>query len=98
MSRSSSGIAGAPAPATGEDPGVGTLEIRVRVTTRAGRDEVAGERDGMLLVRVRAPPAEGAANEAAARVLARHFGVAPSSVELVRGARAREKLFRLQLR
>lgn len=73
-------------------------EIRVRVTTRAGADEVAGERDGMLLVRVRAPPAEGRANEAVARVLARHLGVPPSSVELVRGARSREKVFRVPVR
>jgi hypothetical protein len=46
-----------------------------------------------LIVSVRERAIEGAANLACARALAEHFGVAPSLVRLVSGARSRNKLF-----
>ncbi len=36
-----------------------TAELLVRVQPRASRTELAGERDGRLLIRVTAPPADG---------------------------------------
>jgi uncharacterized protein YggU (UPF0235/DUF167 family) len=64
----------------------------VRVTPRAGRDEVVGVSvEGVLLVKVRAAPADGAANAAALKVLATALDVAPSRLQLVRGASARTK-------
>jgi uncharacterized protein (TIGR00251 family) len=70
-----------------------TAEIRVRVTPRASRDEVVGWRDEVLLVRLTAPPVEGAANRACQRLLARVLAVAPGRVALVAGEKAREKRF-----
>jgi len=69
---------------------VGRLEVRVQ--PRARRDEIAGERDGLLLVRVTAPPVDGRANEAVRKLLAKRLGVAPGRVAVVRGAGARNKL------
>ena len=69
----------------------GGASLRVRVVPRASRDEVGGERAGALVVRLTAPPVEGAANVALARVLARRLGVPPSSVAIVRGATGRDK-------
>ena len=65
--------------------------IRVRLTPRAGRDEIAGWRDGVLLVRVAAPPAEGEANAVLERLLARALGVPKRAVRVVGGAHSREK-------
>ena len=65
--------------------------IAVHVTPRAGRDEILGWREGELRVRLRAPPIEGAANEALCRVLAKQLGVPASGVEVVGGATARHK-------
>jgi len=73
------------------DTGSG-LTLRVRVQPRASRDAFAGEREGALVVRLTAPPVEGAANDALARVLGKALGVAPSAVRVVRGARGREKV------
>ena len=56
----------------------GGATLRVRVSPRAPRDELAGERDGALVVRVTAPPLEGEANAAVVRLLARRLGLAPS--------------------
>jgi uncharacterized protein len=55
------------------------VTLRVRVQPRASRDALAGEREGALVVRLTAPPVEGAANEALARFLGRTLGVAPSA-------------------
>jgi hypothetical protein len=68
------------------------LTLRVRVQPRASKDALCGEREGALLVRLTAPPVEGRANDALARVLGRALGVAPSSVRVVRGEAGRDKL------
>ena len=63
------------------------------MTARAGRDEVVGVGpDGELLVKVRAAPAEGAANAAVLRTIAAALNVAPTRLHLVRGATARSKV------
>ena len=70
----------------------GGATLRVRVSPRAPRDEMAGERNGALVVRLTAPPVEGQANAALVRFLARHLGIAPSAVSVTQGARTRDKV------
>lgn len=69
--------------------------LPVRVSPRASRSAVEGWRNGALCVRVTAAPSDGRANRAVAALLAETFGVPASSVELVSGAAARDKLFRV---
>lgn len=57
------------------------------------REEVVANDDGSLTVYTKAPAIEGRANAAAVKLLARHFGVAPSTVKLVRGAASKHKVF-----
>jgi uncharacterized protein YggU (UPF0235/DUF167 family) len=65
----------------------------VRLTPRGGADRVEGVDDeGRLSARVRAAPADGAANEALLRLIADELGLALRDVKLVRGASARVKL------
>ncbi len=68
------------------------LRIPVRATPRGGRDSIDGVRDGRLLIRVAAAPADGAANEAMLRVLAEALGVPRAAVRLVTGATGRMKV------
>ena len=72
------------------------MTLRVRVQPRASRNEIVGERDGALVVRLTAPPAEGRANKALCRLIARHLGIAPSRVTLLRGQKARDKVVRIE--
>jgi uncharacterized protein (TIGR00251 family) len=69
--------------------------LSIRVQPRASSDAILGWRDGTLRVRVTAPPLEGAANLAVARLLARALRVAPSAVAVIRGARGRDKRVRI---
>jgi len=71
------------------------MELRVRVTARASRDELAGLRDGVLHVRVSAPPVDGKANQAVCRLIARAVGVGRTRVTVVRGERSRDKVVRI---
>jgi uncharacterized protein (TIGR00251 family) len=78
----------------------GGLTVNVRVTPKGGRDVIDGiTPTGIdryaLRVRVRAAPADGEANAALVRVLARAAGVPPSAVKLLQGAAARLKTFHI---
>ncbi len=70
--------------------------LAVRVMPRARRDEIAGMREGVLLVRTTAPPQDGRANAAVVRLIAKRLGVAQRQVVLVTGVRSREKLLKIE--
>ncbi len=59
------------------------------------REEVVPNDNGSLTVYTKAPAIEGRANMAAAKLLAKHFGVAPSKVKLLRGASSKYKIFEI---
>jgi uncharacterized protein len=65
--------------------------LSVRVIPRARKTEIAGVRAGALLVRLSAPPVEGAANDALIDFLAERLGVARRDVRIVSGDRGRQK-------
>lgn len=71
------------------------VEVRVHLTPRTRHDEVTGVGDGAqgteLRARVRALPAEGAANAALEKLIAGWIGVPPSHVTVVAGGRSRIK-------
>jgi uncharacterized protein (TIGR00251 family) len=71
---------------------VSEARIAVRLQPRAARDEIVGLRDGVLVVRVTAPPIDGRANRALCKLVAQRAGVAASRVSVVRGERSRDKL------
>jgi uncharacterized protein (TIGR00251 family) len=77
-------------------PTLDGVMIACRLTPKGGRDAIDGVAtlsDGMrvLLVRVRAAPEDGKANEALCRLIADKLGVAASKVRLVAGAKSRVK-------
>jgi uncharacterized protein len=69
-----------------------TTRLTVRLTPRSGRDEVSDYRDDVLLVRVTAPPVEGAANEALVALLAKALGLPRANVVIAHGHGSRTKV------
>lgn len=67
------------------------VRISVRLTPRGGFDRVDGVADGVLRVRVAAPPVDGAANRSLLRLLAAELGVPRRAVRLVAGEASRVK-------
>ncbi len=68
--------------------------LALRVTPGARSESVVIE-DGRLLLRVRAKPQDGAANDAVLALLAEALGIATSRLRLLRGATSREKLVQI---
>jgi uncharacterized protein (TIGR00251 family) len=70
--------------------------LDVRVIPRAARPGLAGTRHGALLVRLSAPPVEGAANAELIQVLAKALDVPKRQVTIVAGERGRLKRVKLE--
>jgi uncharacterized protein len=69
--------------------------LHVRVQPKARANAVKGWHGEALRVSVTAAPEDGKANRAVIALLAETFDVAPSSINLVRGAASRDKWFRM---
>lgn len=67
------------------------VSIPVRVTPRSSRNIIAGEEDGVLRIRLNAPPVDGKANDALVRFMAKHLGLARRDVSLAHGEKSRNK-------
>lgn len=65
--------------------------LHLRVTPNASRDSIEGCVAGMLRLKLRAIPAEGAANAACIRYLSGLFSLPKSRLEIIRGEKSREK-------
>ena len=70
--------------------------IAIRVTPRSARPGIGGWRAGAdgrdeLEVRVAEAPADGAANEAVIKLLAKALGVSRSELSIISGATSRHK-------
>lgn len=70
------------------------ITVRVKPGSHKGPLVEAGD-DGALTIYVPERPVDGKANEAVTKLLAAHLGVPRSHVELVSGATARVKRFRI---
>lgn len=71
------------------------MKIFVYAKTRSKYPSVRRAGDGFLEIAVKEPPRDGKANRAIAHALVEHFGIAPSRIHLVSGARTKRKVFEL---
>ena len=69
--------------------------LDVRVIPRASRSQIAGTRNGALVVRLSAPPVDGAANAELVELLAGELGIPRRSITLIAGERSRSKRVRV---
>ena len=70
------------------------ISVHLKPNSRHHEEVVVGD-DGVLTIYTKAPAIEGRANLAAVKLLAKHFGVAPSKIKLVRGAASKYKVFEI---
>ena len=73
-----------------------SVRLEIRVIPRASRNEVGGMRDGRLVVRVTAPPVDGAANEAVIEILAERLDIPKRSLRVVSGATSKSKTIEIE--
>jgi uncharacterized protein (TIGR00251 family) len=68
------------------------MRIYARAIPRSSRNEVKEIGENEYRVKVTAPPVDGEANRMLVKVLAKHFGVHKSSLEIVGGKSAKVKI------
>lgn len=73
-----------------------TARLAVRASPGSKRDAIAAVVDGVVRVRVAAPPERGRANEALVELLAGCLGVPRRAVSIVRGAASRQKVVEVE--
>ena len=70
----------------------GVVTFNVRVQPRASKSGVAGELDGVLKIRLAAPPVEGQANEELIRLLAELFDAPRQRIAILSGQASKNKV------
>jgi len=78
---------------TGQVP---DAQLTIHLTSRAKRNAIVEERDGVLRVSVAAAPVEGQANAALCKLIAKRAGIARGNVRVIRGVRSREKVVHVE--
>jgi uncharacterized protein (TIGR00251 family) len=73
------------------EPKQHNARLAVKVTPNASRNEITGFRDGVLQVKVVAPPEKGKANKELIDFLAERLGVKKSAVLIIKGQTNRYK-------
>ena len=69
--------------------------LNIRVIPRSPRTRVDGRRGDAILIRLNAPPVDGAANEALIAFLSDTLGVSRRDISLVAGEKSRDKRVRV---
>ena len=67
------------------------LRIHVRIIPNTGKNSIVQE-EGRLKIKVTAPAIEGKANKALIELLAGHFNVRKSAINIVKGDKGRDKI------
>jgi uncharacterized protein (TIGR00251 family) len=67
------------------------MTIEVKVLPKSGHDEIQGFINGILKVRVSAPPVEGKANEGLIELISSTIGVPRSDIAIIKGRTSRIK-------
>lgn len=67
-------------------------EYKIKVKPGSSQEKIVVSENGALMVYLRAKPHDGEANEALMKMLAKHFGVAKTTIRIKRGAKSREKV------
>ena len=68
------------------------MRINIRVTAHARQNKIVQESDDLLRVYTTAAATDGQANSAVIKMLAEHLNVPKTSIKIVRGQTARDKV------
>jgi len=68
------------------------IRLAAKVTPNAGRNEITGFKEGVLQVRIAAPPDKGKANKELANFLSERLGIKKSSITIIKGQTSRNKV------
>ena len=81
----------------GADKSRKSVNISVRLQPKASREELLGwDGGGVLRVRVKEAPVDGAANAALVRLVAKYLGISRRAISIIHGATGRNKILKVE--
>ena len=81
----------------GADKSQKSIKISVRLQPKASREELrVWDEGGVLRVRVKEAPVDGAANAALVRLVAKHLGISRGAISIIHGATGRNKILKVE--
>ena len=81
----------------GADKSQKSVKISVRLQPKASREELRGwDESGVLRVRVKEAPVDGAANAALVRLVAKYLGISRGVISIIHGATGRNKILKVE--
>jgi uncharacterized protein (TIGR00251 family) len=69
-----------------------SIRLAIKVIPNAGRNEITGFKEGVLQVRIAAPPEKGKANKELTDFLSETLGMKKSSILIIKGQTSRNKI------
>ena len=72
------------------------IQFSAAIQPRASKNEISGEMDGALKIRLTSPPVDGAANKACIKFLAKRLGISVGRVDIVGGLTSKNKIIRIE--
>lgn len=72
------------------------IQFSAAIQPRASKNEISGEMNGALKIRLTSPPVDGAANKACVKFLAKRLGISPGRVDIVSGLSGKNKIIRIE--
>ena len=81
----------------GADKSQKSVKISVRLQPKASREQLLGwDGGGVLRVRVKEAPVDGAANAALVRLVAKYLGISRGAISIIHGATGRNKILKVE--
>lgn len=68
------------------------MQINIRVTAHARQNKIVDDPNGVLRVYTTSAATDGQANSSVIKMLAEHFNIPKTSIKIVRGQTARDKV------
>jgi uncharacterized protein (TIGR00251 family) len=70
--------------------------LKIRVQPKSSSNRVLGYEDGIVKLRVTAPPIDGQANAGVISLLAKTLGISKSKLQIIRGESSRDKVIAVE--
>jgi uncharacterized protein (TIGR00251 family) len=74
----------------------GGTRLAIKATPNAGRNDISGYKDGVLQVKIAAPPEKGKANKELVDFLSEVLGVRKSAISIIKGHTSRNKVLNIE--
>jgi len=72
-----------------------TKKIKLKIIPKSSRNQIVGEIDGILKIKLTAPPVDGEANKKLIEFLSKEWNLPKSKIKIIKGERSKNKIIEI---